>query len=145
METDPAQLAVALELPEGVTLPEGAAFIAISATQSKLGKTSDRKYFLKKHPAGEGRSIYKIAQSDLPIIRRQQALISGWEDADPDASSGSFSVGLNGCRTGDGPQPNGIVNISLQTSPDGAFVPLIRNMPWSQVVEETDLPELPHC
>ena len=145
METDPAQLAVALELPEGVSLPAGSAYIHISAEQTELGKTSDQKYVLIANPDGDSRSIYRIAPKDLPLVRQQQALISGWKDDDEDSTHGSFSVGLTGCKVGEGPQPDGVVNISMRTSPEGAFVPLVRDMPWSDVVKKTDLAELPQC
>lgn len=145
LETDPAHLAVALELPEGVKLPDGAAFIQLSAKQTKTGQTTDRRYPLLARSEGGNRTIYQVAPRDLETLRQQQSLILGWGEADKDATQGSFSVGLNGCKTGDGPQPDGVVNIFIRTAPDRAFVPMIKEMPWSEVLEQTKLEDLQSC
>ena len=145
LDVDPANIAVALSLPEGITLPPGSATITMSASQSELGKTSDERYVLDARADTNASTVYQIARSDLSRFRDQQALISTWKEADPDATKGSFSVDLTGCSTGDGPQPEGKVTVSMRTSSDGAFFPVIQNLPWSKVLSETDLPDLPAC
>lgn len=145
LEANPADIAVALSLPDGITLPSGSAAIALSAKQTDLGETSDERYVLGAQPDASGSTVYAIAMEDFPRFRQQRALISGWEEANSNATQGSFSVSLTGCRTGDGPQPDGVVTVSMRTSPDGAFFPVIRNLPWSDVLSETDLSYLPAC
>ncbi|WP_121026443.1 hypothetical protein [Litoreibacter meonggei] len=145
LEVDPADIAVALSLPDGVTLPAGAAAIEMSAEQTELRKTSNERYVLGARPDTNGGTVYQLAKDDFQRFKQQQALISSWEEADSDATHGSFSVSLTGCRTEVGPQPDGVVTVSMRTASDGTFFPVIRNLPWSEVLSETNLSGLPTC
>lgn len=145
LEADPADLAVALDLPETVQVRPGSAKISFSARRSDTGQTSDGVYTLRMRKGTAGQSVFDMAAADIPTLRRQQALIRGWEEEDGDATSGSVSVTFEGCRIGTGPTPDDTVSVLLRTQADGSFFPLVRDATITDALNVLKLDAIERC
>lgn len=145
LETDPTNIAVALSLPDGVVLRPGTAQINLGASTDGRAKSTEATYILAPSPGTDGSTVYRIAAADLDAFRAQQKLINGWKGADPDGTSGSFGVSLEGCATGGGPRRDATVSIAMRTSADDSFFPLVKNAPWKDVLGYAELDTLGPC
>lgn len=145
LEADPADIAVALRLPDGVAVQPNSAQIVLTAERQDTGETSAATYTLSAIKTSEGNSIYRIADEDHDQLRTQQELIAGWKAEDADASKGSLSVQLAGCKTAQEVDPNPTLDISIRTSQDDAFMPLVRGAKLTQVFKVAGIESLPPC
>ncbi len=145
MEADPSDIAVALDLPDGIGVRPQSAKLTLTATRTDTDQTSAGTYIFSASPGSDGSTVYAVADSDFERLRAQQSLIRGWKEVADDATSGSLSVGLEGCAIGAGPTPDAVISINMRTAQDGAFFPLIRNAPITEVLDLADEDALKQC
>ncbi|WP_298360822.1 hypothetical protein [uncultured Litoreibacter sp.] len=145
MEADPSDIAVALDLPDGIGVRQGTAKLLLTATRSDTNETSAATYILAASPGRDGSTVYAIADRDFGRLRAQQSLIRGWKDAAGDATNGSLSAGLEGCIIGAGPADDAAMSINMRTAKEDAFFPLIRRAPITDVMELADMEDLKPC
>jgi hypothetical protein len=138
LTADPAGFEVAVAMPEGADVPDGAATFTLEMTRSDTGEAFDRDFVLQRRAAADGRILFRVNPADLDELRTLQARAVAWEAEDPDAASGSISVGVTACAKGDGPAEDARFSVSIRTQVDGAFMPLIRDTLVSEVIEEVE-------
>jgi hypothetical protein len=106
LEADPAAIALAIQLPPGLVVPEGGAKMVIEATSKSTGESRRGDYVLASQPGdpaqfagdpGDSVTFYRLAKADIAPMRALQAQVADWKAADPDGTAGSFSMGLAGC------------------------------------------------
>ncbi len=127
LEADPAQIAVALNLPDGVRVDPGSARITIEARRDEM-QISDA-FALIGQQVGPAQ-VWRIADADVARMRVVQSLVRRWKAEDKD-TSGSISVHAAICTIGIGPLPDAGIDISIRTETGGAFIPLLRDAPLS--------------
>ncbi len=127
---DPADIAVELQLPSGVRVPEGGASLGLSARFATTGESFEHSYVLAR--AG---NIYRVAENDLPRLRADIARARAWETEDADASTGSLSVGVAACAEWNGPTPDAVFSIRLSTDGGKTMMPLMTNVPIDRALE----------
>lgn len=145
LTSDPEGFVVAIDLPDGIAIPPGAARITFQAARSDTGQTSQGSYALQEGRTDAADVTYRIAPADLDRFRTQQALIAGWEDEDPDATTGSFSVRLTACATGAGPAPDATVSVAMKLAEDQPFFPVVRNAPLAEIADAAAQDQLTPC
>ena len=139
LSADPADIAVQIDLPEGVGIEDGSAGLVIDATHRERGGWSGF-YGLEELPGG----IWQIEPEAQIRLRRDQAQILAWEAADPDGTSGSLTARFDPCTIGDGPSEDARVSMLMQVDA-GGFLPLLPNAPISQLFNEAEVEGLPPC
>lgn len=145
LESDPADLAVALDLPESVRIKPGTAQISFNAKRSDTGQSSDGAYELEHRQDANGLTILAVAQEDQAPLRAQQAMIRDWEAENEEATSGSISVGFEGCKATEDLDLQDEVSVLLRTQEDGRFFHLIRDAPLSDVLQVFELEKIEDC
>lgn len=141
LDADPAVLAIRLDLPAGINVPQGSAEIAFFSNREDTGEAIEESFVLEV----QNGSTYRIAQADLERLRAAQATIKTWEAEAPEANTGGISVGVGACIIGDGPAPDARASVRVQLDDSGTFFPLISNAPLSAVLGDEELGELPQC
>jgi hypothetical protein len=136
LEADPAAIALAIQLPPGLVVPEGGAKMVVEATRKATGETRRGDYVLASEPGdpaqfaadpGDSVTFYRLAPDDIAPMRDLQTIVADWKTADPDGTAGSFSMGLAGCAVGQGPEPDAKGSVYIRTVANGAYLPLIQN------------------
>ncbi|MEO0385912.1 MAG: hypothetical protein AAF281_00070 [Pseudomonadota bacterium] len=141
LTADPAGYAVALDLPAGLDIRPDSAFLTLRATRADTGETAERAFALI---AGDV-DTYALDRADLPRFRALQSRIKAWQAAAPEATSGSLSVAVGGCRRGLGPAADARVGVRLRTRPGDAFLPLLRDAPLDRLLGAAAGRGLPAC
>lgn len=146
LDADPADYEIALDLPNGLDLQPGSEQLRLSATRSdtraELGQTFvlERRAASNGAPEADGRlAFYRVAPADLPRFRLLQADIAEMKQAAPDATKGSLSISLEGCRLGAGPTSEATGAVWIRTVREGPFLPLVRNGPVDKLLQAEDL------
>ncbi|MDX8352836.1 hypothetical protein [Cognatiyoonia sp. IB215182] len=137
---DPADMAVALTLPEGIDVQPGSAMLTFAVIRSDLDQTAKGTFRLVR----EG-DVYAIAPSDHATLRALQATAWQWEAENASATQGSLAITLAPCLRGAGPSDDARVNVAIRLAQDGAFLPLVRNAPLSAVTSAEQLGDVPQC
>lgn len=140
LTADPTQMAVAMDLPDGVGVAEGSAHMRIYAERED-GESFDERFELVQ----DAQEIWRVEPGAQDRFRTAQARAAAWEQADADASSGGFSVGFESCVQGEGPGADARVSLSLQLEPGARFLPLFNNVPVEDLAEDADLALLGPC
>ena len=140
LSADPAGMAVALDLPEGVGIAPGSAELALRARAADGAEIAGR-YGLEA--TGDG--VWRVRAGDRDRLRADQARAAAWERADPAGTEGQFSVTLAPCRDGAGDIGGERVSAALQLEPGGPFLPLLRDVPVAELTGAAGLPDLPDC
>lgn len=140
LSADPAGMAVALDLPDGVGIAPGSAELTLRA-QAADGAEISGRYGLEATEGG----VWHVRDGDRARLRADQARAAAWETADPAGTVGQFSVMLSPCQTGGGDIGRGRLSAALQLEPGGPFLPLLRNVPVAELTEGVLLPDLPRC
>lgn len=147
LSASPLGFVVTVDLPEGVDLVPGSEQLRLEARRSDTGEVSDEVYVLDRRGAGAGKVAYRIANQDLARMRKQQALIRGWEDTVPDESNGSLSLSLTPCAKAE-VAPKARLSALLTVAEGGKSAPremrLLNNLPVRKLLPE-GLSELPSC
>lgn len=140
LTADPTQMAVTLDLPDGVGVAEGTAHMRIYAAVEDA-ESFDERFELVQ----DAQDIWRVEPGVRDRFRAAQARAAAWEQADADAASGGFSVGFEPCTQGDGPGEDARVSLSLQLEPGARFLPLFSDVPVEELVEDADLALLEPC
>lgn len=135
LEADPSDIAVNVQLPDGLQIRPETAILSVSATRNDL--KSEGMYVLATADGSDG-TTYSVAIDDRARLKAQQALILGWKEEEPD-TSGSISVGLEGCSVGTGPATNATISIQIRTEAQGPYLPLLNAMPIADVLDANEL------
>ncbi|PTX57991.1 hypothetical protein C8N43_2666 [Litoreibacter ponti] len=145
LEADPADLAVALVLPDTLDVKSRSAKITFVAERADTGETSNGVYTLRVRSGDGGQTVFDIADADRDDLRRQQTLIRGWKQTSGDATSGSVSVTFEGCSVGAGPSQDDTVSVLLRTQADGDFFTLVRNASVADALDVLELTTIDPC
>ena len=146
VDTDPAILALALDLPAGQSVrPEFAALILGAKRADTGSETSHRAALvtdadpgaLTAQPGGNLIAM-RIAPSDIEPLRAVQAEIRRWQAEAPDSTKGSLAIALQGCTTGDGPAKDARASVWIRLEADGSFQPLLRDAPLARAFDLLD-------
>jgi hypothetical protein len=89
--------------------------------------------------------VFRVAPADLQELRDLQATARQWKAENDTATEGSLSINLTPCTRGDGPDADARVNIGLQMSEGGPFLPLVRNGRLSVVATRADIETMATC
>lgn len=145
LTADPAEISVAVDLPEGLSILPESVVLTLSSRNAE-GQALDGAYTLTETRDSEGRRRFQIAPEDQAELRALQSGARAWEEADPDGTFGSISIALEGCRTGsDATFADARASVYISLAPDVPAMPLFRNAPLSQVFAAEDLAVLPLC
>jgi hypothetical protein len=128
LEADPADIAVALTLPEGIGLAEEGAVFSVEASRKDTGEALSYRAKLAEESRGDIR-ILRIPKADHATLRDAQATVTAWKAERPSRGSGSFSVEATFCKTDPEIDPDATFSIAIQTEAGGAFLPLVSNAP----------------
>ncbi|MEZ5713801.1 MAG: hypothetical protein R3D85_00695 [Paracoccaceae bacterium] len=142
MTADPGAIAIRLDLPDGLVVPPGGATLDIASARSDTGQSVKARLALT-----ERAGIWALDPADAARLRSLRAQIRQWEAEAPEANSGSFSLGITGCATGDGPDPAAPVRADLSLDGGASFLPFLRGASVAQVLEMTgpDRGAVPLC
>lgn len=152
LPAEPEAYEFAITMPQGARVQKDGATFTVEASYTKTGETFSSNYILQERIGSDGRFLFRINPADLNDMRAQQAKARAWEEADPDASSGSINIIVIPCRFDEGPSLDDSFSVSLRTSKNGAFLPLIRDLELRTVARElakdgqdATLEDLPVC
>ena len=141
MTADPASIAVRFHLPQGLDMPEQSAVLTLD-TKNTSGDENNQTYFLMRTKLDD-EVIFRVAPSDLKRLRAQQAAVKAWGE---DESEGSLSVGIeNLCTIGAGPAPDARISSMISLDGGSTFLPLVRDFPLSEVLEEGEFDQMRPC
>lgn len=140
IEADPAVIAVQLTLPEGVGVAEGTAAMTISANFAGTEEELEQRFELEI--TGD---VWRIAQADQDALRALQRRVIVAEEADPDGTTGSFSVGFEPCAIGEGPTDDARISMAVQLDAGGGFLPLVNRARVADMYDAADIDALEPC
>ena len=138
LTADPAGMAIAVDLPEGLGLRPGSAVLGFSVTRED--EVAAREFILTGG-AAEG---FSVAAGDLEPFREVQALAQAWKAADPEGTTGSLSLTFGPCLTG-ALAPEARVSARIRLEQDEPFLPLLRPQRVSEFAEALALDTIPPC
>jgi hypothetical protein len=148
LTVDPGQIEVALILPQGLRVTPGSAVLTLSAQRGDQRIAGD--FVLDERavpgvPAPEGATVagYGLTAHDVARMRALQAEIAAWK-AEGEAR-GALSVGVGGCRVGEGPAPEAEGAVMIRLARDEAFHALIRPTPLVSILGEGALAAMGPC
>lgn len=143
IEADPADIAVAINLPEGLEIIPNSAQLMMAIRRSDTGEAREGVFVLERVPAQL--AVFRVATEDRDALRDLQATARHWKLENDDASNGSLSVTLAPCKMGEGPAVDASASLSIRLTEGGAFLPLIQNGPVSAVVKPEQLRDMGPC
>ncbi len=141
LSADPQDVAVMLDLPDGLSAMPGSAQLTLSAARSDTGENIFGSFALAANEAG----IWQVEEADHPALRDMQALVLDWKTEALEAASGSLSLTLSPCSVGEGPAENALVSAAIQIASDGTFLPLISEASYAEITGNDALEPLPPC
>jgi hypothetical protein len=141
LEADPADIAVAVDLPEGLDLTADGVTLTFEATNDATGESFREELPLEQR--GDVTTVVSVPAADQPRLRAFQARARDWENTV--GASGSISVVILPCLAGDGPAADATVDISVRLAADGPFLPLVRGGALSEVADVAEIAQLPAC
>lgn len=144
LQADPAHITVAIELPPGLGAVPSGTVLTLQARRTDTGESFEEAFTLQMRRLRD-LDVFAVAPSDLDRLRAAQSKARRWEDAAPEANTGSLSVSTQFCTIGDGPALDATSSILVRTDPDGAFFPLVRNAPVRAAADPNALRALPPC
>ncbi|MEM9343046.1 MAG: hypothetical protein AAGA87_08380 [Pseudomonadota bacterium] len=137
LTADPAGFAVVVDLPEGLGLTTEN---WLSLTAARGDETVGDRFRLVRD--GE---VWRIDPARLDALRALQAQAREWESEDPDGTSGSLGVSVEGCRVGDGPAEDATLTVHLRTEANAPLRPLLRNASVEDILAAAGVDILPPC
>ena len=144
LEADPAGFVIFMDLPDGIGIIEDSAVLTFGAVREDRDEGVEDTFVLERGRAGEAET-FRIAEEDLDRIRELQRQISAWKAEDGDGTTGSLSIGIGGCRIGDGPEPRARLAVSMTLEEDGPVLPLIRPTAVRRALDVLEIEDLPPC
>lgn len=144
LTANPADVAVALDLPPSLRIPPGGAALTLGASGRRGGPDLSETVILSEVEVPGGTLIFTIPGDGAARLRSLQTRIAEGRAAGT-VGRGSLSIEISGaCRTGPLPA-DPTVSIAIRLAPDGPFNPLVRNGPLSEVFDAETLATLPPC
>ncbi|MEO1640055.1 MAG: hypothetical protein AAFU41_12520 [Pseudomonadota bacterium] len=140
LTADPADLAIALTLPDGVAVTADTARLTMTLMRQGQAEVEGDSFVL----AAEG-DVYRIDPGDLAAIRALQARGRQWKADFPGEVNGALSITLAPCTLGGGPAEDATVDVAIRLEADGPFRPLINGAPLSAIADQETLTKLPYC
>lgn len=145
LTTDPAALAVSVDLPPGLGIIDDSVTFGVDASNPDRGIRTGQWVLFEDRDV-EYRPQYRFSDEDAEGLRGLQRELAVWEAEDPQGTQGSFSVNVGVCR--DVPaealaDARGSLFISMD--PDQPPMPLVRNGPINRLVNTDTLEALPPC
>lgn len=146
---DPAEIEVALILPQGLAAKPGSAKLEFGATRGK--ESLKGSFVLRDIPAtagvtapdGSTARVYALSETDAEKMRGLQRQIAAWKRQGE--AQGSLGLGLGGCAVGDGPAPDATGSVLIRMAADAPFLPLIRGGRLSDLLGAETLAAIQPC
>lgn len=126
LSSDPALMAVRAELPAGIDMMPGSVRLSVEATHDADGTQIRESYTLERRG-----TVWRLSENDAARMRAVQRQVRTWKAGA--GASGSFSAHATPCIRGEGPAPNATFSLLMQTDPDAAFAPVLRNVPLNRI------------
>ena len=146
LTADPSHFTVEIKGPPTIGIVKDTALLSITAQQTPQSIPLSEAFVLQIKPTLDAAQRFKVAPTDAPRLLSIQRQATLWEREDAKASSGSLSIGFKMCANGPGPAPDDTISASVQTHPDGPFLPLFRGVRWDKAEANLNLSaELPQC
>lgn len=136
LEVDPSEIAVQIELPEGLAINQGSAKLTFALFDGGENALMHDEFTLVS-TANQGKEEFRIAQKDLDDVRRLQANALRLEDNTSEDVSGSIGVHLGVCKTKDIGEKES-VSVFIQTQHNAPFKPLLKNAPISAILRDAN-------
>ena len=135
---DPADFEIAAALPIGADVPEGGAIFTVTMSREDTGEAVERDFLLQRRQSTDGRILFRVHPNDLGEFRALQTKARTWEDENPTGASGSFGIGVTACKTSDMLDPESTFSVSIRTTQNGPFLPLLRNVSIADALDSID-------
>ena len=139
LSADPSDIALQVDLPDGMALLSGSGTLDLQAVRSDGTETSG------SFPIEMAGGVLQVAPAAHADLRSLQAEIRGWKAADPDGTKGSLSVDFEPCRLGATLPETGNVSIYIRLATDGPFLPLVKGAPIDKALESVAQDPLKPC
>ena len=143
LSADPADVAVRIDLPDGIGLRDGGARLALDARRSDTGRAFSEVFVLRQD-GGAARTL-SVASDDFARLRQAQATALAWKAEAEEATRGSLALTLDPCRTVALPAPDARFSAAVRLDRDGPFLPLLRGARLGDVAEVAEIAQLPAC
>lgn len=134
LTADPGDYRFYANLPDGLDLVPGSARLTLESTYGE--RHVEDSFQLRQDKTAERVELF-VDPADIPGMRRIQATASAWETENPEANSGSLSAFVGVCTTGDGPDPEAPISISVSIR-GGPALPLMRPLPARRYIERIE-------
>lgn len=141
LDVDPAEIQVALRLPDGAGVAPGSAQLTLSAVTEDTPRRVSGDFTLTQ--SGQDITTFAIAPSDHARMRALQAEIRAMKAAGD--TTGSLSVTLAPCRIGEGPGPDATVDALVRLGRDGPLLPVLKRATLSEIAAAGVPTALPPC
>lgn len=138
LSADPTYITVIATMPDGIRPVPNSAKLMFTLLNEPENIDLEETFTLAQTSHAGGVTEFKIADTDINRIIQYQDRARALEKTQPDATSGSISVGIEGCIVGEGPKPDDTFSVSIRLSKDGVALPVIRNAKWSTLLKELD-------
>ena len=139
LTADPADIALRVDLPEGLGLLPGSGTLELRAMDT------DGAVWFGRFPITMVGDVLQVAPEVHADLRALQAEIRARKAEDPDSISGSLGVDFEPCSdTADIPE-TARVSVDIRLAADAAFLPLLRDAPLADALEMAALEELTLC
>ncbi|KIC49514.1 hypothetical protein [Tateyamaria sp. ANG-S1] len=139
LSADPADIALRVDLPEGLGLLPGSGSLRLRATDA------DGAEMVGSYPITMVGDVLQVEPASHADLRALQAEIRARKAADPDGVTGSLSIDFEPCsETADIPD-RVVVSVDIRLAADGPFLPLLRDAPLADALEMAALEELTLC
>ncbi len=139
LTADPADIAVRLDLPDAVAIVPNTATLTLAARKAD-GTGAEEGFVLDLRD-----DVLSVAQRDHARLRALQARILDWKDQDPTGTRGSLSVHVEPCRTEGFSRQEGRASVAIRLDEDGAFLPLVTDVPLATLVKDEAWDSLEQC
>jgi hypothetical protein len=147
LTADPAQIAVAVMLPQGLAIRPGTAVLEMAGSRGDQ-RVAERLVLAPMPvpdlavPQGSTLMAFGIAPADAARLRHVQAAIRAWKAEGP--AQGRLSVGLGGCATAPlAPDAEGSVLVRLEEG--GPFRPLVDGARLADLLGPEELAGIGPC
>lgn len=135
LTANPADIAVSVQLTEGVNPVPSATLLGFSMARSDTGESKTVSVPLRIQETGTNTHILSIPPSQYDALRSFQATAQQWKAEAPRAAKGSLSLTAQVC-TSDGQVPPGAkVSVSVQFAQGAPFEPLFRDAPLTKLAK----------
>ena len=147
LSVDPADIAISLDLPEGLGILPGGAALEMGLANKISGETRSDQFTLAQNGTDRG-DVFRVAEADLERMRAYQARARAWKAQYGDDVEGRLSLWLDICRAGNGPASGARVSAQISLDAGGSFLPLMPPTRVEAIAARPGAPDvarLPQC